>query len=432
MPRVLAYTSPARGHLFPVIPILDELRERGHDVGLRTLASQVELMRARGFDAEPIDPTIERIDHDDYVARTPLGAQKRAMRVFCERAEHDAGDLRRAIDDVRPDALLVDINAWGALAAAEAWGGAWASWCPYPLPVRSRDAPPFGPGFRPARGPAGRLRDAALGPIVFGSLERMVGPRVNEVRERLGVPPLSGATDLFLAPPLLLYQTAEPFEYPRSDWPANVRLVGPCDWDPPAEPPSWLEESERPIVLVTTSSEFQDDGRLVRCALEALAGEQLHVVATLPSGDPTSLDAPANSRVLSFVPHGPILDHAVCVITHGGMGATQKALARGVPVCAVPFGRDQFEVARRVEVAGAGSRLPAKRLSPKRLRAAVHEAIRCDEGARRIAESYRKAGGASAAADAVEGLIDPPLDSRVGRDTTARRTGSGSSPSGLR
>ena len=30
------------------------------------------------------------------------------------------------------------------------------------------------------------------------------------------------------------------------------------------------------------------------------------------------------------------------------MGITQKALAAGVPVCAVPFGRDQFEVARRV------------------------------------------------------------------------------------
>jgi len=25
-------------------------------------------------------------------------------------------------------------------------------------------------------------------------------------------------------------------------------------------------------------------------------------------------------------------------------------LSRGIPVCAVPFGRDQFEVARRVEV----------------------------------------------------------------------------------
>jgi MGT family glycosyltransferase len=405
MARVLAYTSPARGHLFPVTPILDELARRGHRVSLRTLASQVESMRARGFDAAAIDPAIERIEHDDYLARTPLGAQKRAMRVFCRRAEHDAGDLRRAIDDVRPDVLLVDINAWGALAVAEAWGGPWASWCPYPLPLPSRDAPPFGPGLRPARGPAGRLRDAALRPIVFGGLERIVAPGVNEVRERVGVPPASGAAELFLAAPLLIYLTAEPFEYPRSDWPGNVRLVGPCDWEPPAEPPGWLDQVEMPIVLVTTSSEFQDDGRLVRCALEALAGDQFHVVATLPSGDPTRFDAPANSRVLSFAPHAPILDRAACAITHGGMGATQKALARGVPACVVPFGRDQLEVARRVEVARAGTRLPAKRLSPKRLRAAVKDAIRREEGARRIAEGYRTAGGPLAAADALEALI---------------------------
>ena len=81
------------------------------------------------------------------------------------------------------------------------------------------------------------------------------------------------------------------------------------------------------------------------------------------------------------------------------MGATQKALARGVPVCAVPFGRDQFEVARRVEHAGAGTRLPAKRLNPERLRAAVTSAMRCHDGARRIADAYRAAGGAARAAD---------------------------------
>jgi MGT family glycosyltransferase len=405
MARVLAYTSPARGHLFPVTPILDELRERGHDIALRTLASQVELMRSRGFNAAPIDPAIEHIDHDDYGARTPLGAEKRAVRVFCDRAEHDARDLRRAIDDVRPDAVLVDINAWGALAAAEAWSGPWAAWCPYPLPLPSRDTPPFGPGFRPARGLAGRLRDAALAPILFGSLERIVSPRVNEVRERAGLPPVDGAAELFGAPPLLLYQTAEPFEYARSDWPENVRLVGPCDWDPPTEAPSWLEGIQRPIVLVTTSSEFQDDGRLVRVALEALADEPLHVVATLPAAQAEGLDVPANAHVVSFVPHGPILARAVCAITHGGMGATQKALARGVPVCVVPFGRDQFEVARRAEVAGAGRRLPAQRLNPKRLRAAVNQARLCTKGALRVAEGYRRAGGAGAAADALEELL---------------------------
>jgi UDP:flavonoid glycosyltransferase YjiC (YdhE family) len=124
-----------------------------------------------------------------------------------------------------------------------------------------------------------------------------------------------------------LYLTAEPFEYPRSDWPSNLRMVGPCDWDPPADGPPWLDEVDRPIVLVTTSSEFQDDGRLVRCALEALSGEDVCVVATLPAQDTTSFTPPPNARVFSFIPHGPILEQAACAVTHAGMGATQKALA---------------------------------------------------------------------------------------------------------
>jgi UDP:flavonoid glycosyltransferase YjiC (YdhE family) len=41
-----------------------------------------------------------------------------------------------------------------------------------------------------------------------------------------------------------------------------------------------------------------------------------------------------------------------------------------------------------VEVAGAGTRLPARRLRPDRLRAKVHEAIRLGEGARRIQQGF--------------------------------------------
>ena len=149
MARILAYTSPGRGHLYPLVPVLDELRRRGHDIALRTLSSQIGLMRERGFDAWPIEGTLEAMLHDDYLGRTPLQAQKRAVRTFCARAAHDTNDLKEAIKNERPDAVLVDINCWGAQTAAEAWGGRWAAWCPYPLPLASRDAPPFGPGLAP-------------------------------------------------------------------------------------------------------------------------------------------------------------------------------------------------------------------------------------------------------------------------------------------
>jgi MGT family glycosyltransferase len=412
--RVLAYTSPARGHLFPLTPILDQLRARGHDVVVRTLAGEVELMERRGFSAAAIDPAIEAIAHDDWRERDPRAALRRAVRTFCARAAHDAPDLTAAIEHERPDAVVVDIQSWGGLAAAEAWGGPWAAFCPYPMPLPSRDAPPFGPGLPPARGPLGRLRDRLLRPVVFGTVERIVVAQLNDVRAGLDLGPID-ATTMFTRPPLLLYMTAEPFEYPRRDWPPNVRLVGPCAWDPPAEPPAWLAELERPLVLVTTSSEFQDDGRLVRTALEALADEPVEVVATLPAQRDAGIDVPGNARVLPFVPHGALLDRAACAVTHGGMGATQKALARGVPVCAVPFGRDQLEVARRVEVAGAGTRLPARRLAPDRLRARIRQAMSRRPGAERIAAAFARAGGPSAAADAVEELLGPATRPRPGR-----------------
>ncbi len=77
-------------------------------------------------------------------------------------------------------------------------------------------------------------------------------------------------------------------------------------------------------------------------------------MATVPEGDPRNYDPPPNCRVDRFVAHGQLLGKAAAVVCHAGMGITQKALASGVPACAVPFGRDQFEVARRLEVSGAG------------------------------------------------------------------------------
>ena len=405
MARVLAYTSPARGHLYPLVPILDELASRGHDIAIRTLASQVALMQDRGFAAAPIATRVEALVHDDYEARTPQGSLRRGVAKFAARAEHEVADLRAAIAAAHPDVVLVDAMSWGASAAAAAWEGPWAQWFPYPLPVPSRDVPPFGPGLRPAAGPLGRLRDRALRPLVLSSMAKVFLPPVNAARDAVGELPLASITEMFTAAPLLLYMTAEPFEYPRSDWPASVRMVGPCCWDPPADPPSWLAGIDRPIVLVSTSSEFQDDGRLVTTALEALADEDMHVVATIPAADIPRTKVPANAHVEQFVPHAPILSRAACAVTHGGAGVTQKALAARVPVCVVPFGRDQLEVARRVEVAQAGTRLPARRLNPDRLRAKIREAMTKHAGADRVADGFAATGGPTAAAHAIEGLL---------------------------
>lgn len=406
MATVLAYTSPAKGHLFPAAALLLELHRRGHKVVLRTLASEVETMRRLGFDAAPINSRVPAIVEPTRLPRGTIAALRASIGVFAERAPHEAFDLRQAIAEHQPDIVLVDVNSWGGLAEAERWatatGGLFVELFPYTPAIPSRDTPPFGPGLPPARGPLGRVRDLVLRPLVFGALERAVLPMLNGVRRDLGLSDVADARDMFTRAKLMLVTTAEPFEYPRRDWPEQAVLIGPCEWEPPVADPSWLGDITDPIVLVTTSSEAQDDGRLVQVALDALAHEPVHVVATLPAGIRSSYRLPANAHIEEFIPHSTILKRSVVAVTHGGMGATQKALARGVPVCVVPFGRDQHEVAQRVRASGAGTILKPARLTPERLRSAILEARDHADGARRIGEAFHASGGAKAGADAIE------------------------------
>ncbi|MFJ4207928.1 glycosyltransferase [Paenarthrobacter sp. NPDC089675] len=406
MSRILAYTSPAIGHLFPMTPLLLELTRRGHQVHVRTLADQVELLRGLGLAAEPIDERIAAIQHRDFGAKNTLEALSASVEVFVERAGLDSDDLAAAISSVRPDAVIVDFNSWGARAAAQAWGGPWAAFCPYTPPISSRGAPPFGPGLAPLTGPLGRLRDSLLRPLIMGQLEKRYLPGINAILTTNGVPAVTTTDGFFRSAPLTLVATSEPFEYPHPGWAPDLRMIGALPWEPPQEVPAWVEEPGDPFVLVTTSSEYQADEALARAAVQGLAGEPYRVVITMPAGVADLGRLPANVRVERFVQHGPILARAAVAVTHGGMGATQKALSAGVPCVVVPFGRDQLEVAARVKHANAGVRVPKRKLSPERLREAVRRAATMADGACRIASGYRRAGGTAAAAEAIEALPD--------------------------
>lgn len=401
--RVLAYGSPALGHVYPLAALLREMAARGHQVHLRTQAAQVQAMAAIGFRAEPVDPRIEAITGQDRLATNPFGMLKSTIDVLCRRAVVEVDDLRRAIESVAPDVIIVDANCWGAISAAEASGVAWLVFSPFTPYLSSRAAPPFGPGFRPMTGLAGRVRDAQVRPMVHHLFDRRILKSVNPIRAALKVSPAGSVDELMRRAPLLLAVGGEPFEYPHPDWDDSVHFLGACFFEPtPVVVPEWLSAIDDPIVLVSTSSIPQADAKLGQMALRALADQPVHVVATFPAGVPAELPRTANATVCQFVQHSVVLDRAICAVTHAGMGATVKALSRGVPVCAVPFGRDQAEVARRVEVARCGTRLPARRLTPTRLADAIRKASAMTDGARRVAEGFAATGGVVRGADLIE------------------------------
>lgn len=420
MSTVLAYTSPAIGHLFPMVPLLLELKARGHEVHLRTIPRQVAAMRELGLQAEAVDERLLAIEVRDYLTKSTKDALASSVAAFTSRAHIDAPDFKAAIDDLKPDLLFVDINSWGARIVAEDSGLPWATFSPYTPPLQSKGSPPFGPGLAPMSGPLGRVRDAVVRRLVIGAVEKIMMPDMNRLRAEISggrLRPVRTADEFFRTAPLMLVTSSEPFEYPHPDWGSDIRMIGAIPWEPSVNAPSWLESLKEPVILVTTSSEYQADEVIVRTALEGLAQEPYTIVATLPAAGTGSAgagrasgvegfgDLPANARVEHFVPHGPVLDRAAVAVTHGGMGATQKALSKGVPVVVVPFGRDQHEVAARVVAADAGVRLSPKRLTPDKLRSAVLEALSKVDGARRVAAGYAAAGGAVAGVDALEELL---------------------------
>jgi MGT family glycosyltransferase len=408
MRRFLLYAAPGSGHLFPLIATAEELRRRGHEPLLRADSSGVRTLRSLGFSAEPIRQAIEEREDDTWRAKTPLGGMRRSVQMYLDRFEHELADIRDAIESERPDAVVVDSNAWGAAAAAEASGLPWAQAATFLLPLITPDAPPFGLGLPPARGPLGRARDDLIRRAALPLFDRLL-PAVNARRQAAGLPAVEHLPDLYVLAPLVVAYYAEPLEYPRRHMPDNVCLVGPASWEPPYERDlPQVVKREGPTVLVTASTQYQNDKRLIEVALEALADEPLRIVATTASLDPEAFHAPDNAYVVRFLAHGAVLDQSACVVCHGGMGITGKALLSGVPMCIVPFGRDQFETARRVVVAQAGTSLPAFRLSPRRLRAAVREALERRPGAERAGRMLRAAGGASTAVDALESLLGLP------------------------
>jgi MGT family glycosyltransferase len=404
MARILCYTSPSRGHLYPTVPVLLELARRGHDIRLVALASEVERMTAMGLCARPISPSIEAVEMSDWRATSPTDALARAVATFTARAEPEIADLEAALETDKPELVLVDYNCWGAAAMAERSTLPWALFMPYFLPWRLPGLPPFGPGLLPRRGPLGRARDALMRRVVHGVVNRHL-PKLNSVRARVGLPALTDMTDQGRSAPCVLYYTAEPFEYSCAERPPQVKLIGPGLWEPPQDEPSWLSQIDLPIVLATCSTEYQNDGRIISAARDAFAQDQVFLIATSAAIDPASFGSSPNMRVERFLPHGRILRRASCVICHAGMGITQKALAAGVPVCVVPFGRDQNEVAAHVRASGAGVSLRPSRLRPDRLRAAVEQARARKDGAERVAAGFRSAGGVRAGADALEALL---------------------------
>lgn len=425
--------TPLHGHLTPLLGIAAEAVRRSHQVTVLTgarFAAEVAAVGAAhvalpaGADYDDRDLVgvfaggrpagrIARVNADiERLLAAPLGDQHRA--------------LGRLVADVSPAAVLADTSFLGALtwrAGQAAAGG--PTPCPLVvasvtfLTVRGRCVPPAGVGMRPRGGPLGAARDAAVRTVSERVLTRRGLAALDRASAAVGGEGIPGLLfDGALVADRLLVLTVPGFEYPRTDLPDRVRFTGPVrpppvrSWDPP---PWWPDlGADRPVVHVTQGTmDNADLGRLVGPALRALADEPVVVVATT-GGPPASAVpglVPGNARVAPYLPYSQLLPLVDVMVTNGGYGGVQLALAAGVPVAVAGRGEDKPEVAARVAWSGAGLDLHTGRPRPAAIRRAVRRLLdepRFRQQARQLAGEMARADGARAAVDALEELGTQP------------------------
>jgi UDP:flavonoid glycosyltransferase YjiC (YdhE family) len=169
-----------------------------------------------------------------------------------------------------------------------------------------------------------------------------------------------------------------------------------------------LPTGKAPLVLVAPSTSQDAGNRLVRAALEGLAGEPVRVVATVnrvATGEPP--EVPENAVLVDWLSYSQVMPLASLVICHAGHGTVARALGEGVPVLTSPVAGDMNETAARIAWAGVGLSVPWRFCRPGPLRWAARELIgdpRYAMRAEAIAEWGRRHDGPVRGAELVEEL----------------------------
>jgi UDP:flavonoid glycosyltransferase YjiC (YdhE family) len=348
------------GHAFPMLALGEALVERGHDVALQSWRRWQEPAEAAGMEFAAA-PEYQVWPTDD----APLQPYAAAVRAAVE--------TRPAVRSFGPDVAVSDILTPAPALAAELEGVPVATLVPHLYPHLPPGFPPYSIGARLPRTPLWRVFD----PLVARGLER--GRReYNECRARLGLGPLP-YVHTGISRSLTLVATAPQLEYPR-DWPSWVRVVGPLLWEPESEavaPPP----GDGPVVLVAPSTAQDPSHRLLRAALEGLAGEPVRVIATWNGREPMEpLPEAGNAVVVPWLSYSGTMPSCDLVVTHGGHGTLMRALACGCRVMVSPAGGDMGENAARIDWAGLGVRLPRRFCTPRGVRLAVRRALRLPRG----------------------------------------------------
>jgi UDP:flavonoid glycosyltransferase YjiC (YdhE family) len=155
-------------------------------------------------------------------------------------------------------------------------------------------------------------------------------PTLNRARAAYGLPPHRHIFSHYDRADRVLIGLSKAFDLPATRLPENLRYVGPLldmpAWTHPWTAP-WSKEFNRPRILVSLSTSFQNQSDLLRRISGALGTMDLDAVVTVgPAMEKETIPAPPNVVIIHSAPHDAVMKEVSLVVTHGGQGTVNRAL----------------------------------------------------------------------------------------------------------
>jgi MGT family glycosyltransferase len=386
MSNFLFITNPSKGHMYPMYPIASELVKSGHTVKWISGWAFKEKVEKTGAEYIPMHPKYDRGNTDLYEFFPELKKLKGIAMVkfywktwIFSPVPYYIKQIEDVLQYYKADAIIGETFRNWALFVTERGGPPFAMINVFPLIYPSNDVPPQGLGMLPAKSFFSKIKESILRFILYNIVYGSNRKYCNSIRVEFGLPKYKR---FFLLEgwerPEVVCQPTVPFlEFPRTKLPPNVHFIGPILVKPDSGfiPPSWWDKiisSNKKVILINQGTIAKTIDNLIKPSIEALKDEDVIVVA-VPVKKNQLNDLPPNAFVDEFIPFGNLLPHVDVVITNGGYGGVQNALAHGIPLIIAGQTEDKMEVSARVEYSQTGINLKTSNPTPDKILEAVHE-----------------------------------------------------------
>lgn len=392
--KILIVSTPATGHLNPLLEIGRILMAEGHQVVVMTGTAFRERVEAVSAEFRALPPRADLDINDIHsiapeLKITPPGPEWLRIaheRIFVDTIPAQHSGLEQVLKDYPADVIIGDDLFFGVLPTLLSQRSKRPPivLCGTTiLHSRREDKAPHFAGLPPAVTKAKHEEYAVIAREHAKVVDTPLMNRANAILANLGARPLSA--ELFesiveLADAYM--QLSVPgFEFPR-ELPSNVSFVGRLPFIPNQAPlPSWADELDgsRKVILVTQGTVANRDfGLLIEPTLEALANEPDVLVIATAGGRPIEAlptKIPSNARVASYLPFEWLLPKVDVFVTNGGFGSVNQAMSLGIPLVTSGLTEDKADVNARVAWFGVGIDLKSNRPTPAALRTAIRTVL---------------------------------------------------------